>query len=645
MSIREIPMNRVRITDAFWSPRQTLITDVTIPYMEKILRDEVPGAEKSHAISNFRMAAGEETGEFYGMVFQDSDVAKWLEAAAYSLALKWDGALSQRVDEMVGLIGRCQQKDGYLNTYFTVKEPENKWKNLLECHELYCAGHMLEAAAALHEAAGKDELLHICVRLADHICDRFEIEEGIPGHQEIEIGLLRLFHVTGNMRYRDMALRFLDLRGRDPDWFKKHTPAHPGIHYGGYDICPEDALYNQSDVPVREQTVARGHAVRQLYMLTAMADAAAETGDQDLLDACQRLFDNITEKQMYVTGAVGASAHHEAFTVDYDLPPDRCYGETCASVAMTFFAHQMLKNRTDGRYTDLMELELHNAALAGMQLNGKRFFYVNPLEVDTRVSGKVPGYEHVLPQRPQWHTCACCPPNLARLIASLGKYLWSEDDQTVYSHLFIGSEVSTRFGPLRMDSQYPWNGTIQYTILCDRSFTLAIHIPRYVQEYTLTVNGKKESHPLRDGYAYILRAWQNGDTVELAFDLTVRRIYANPQVRSCAGKTALARGPILYCFEKADQQAPVCALSLPSDAAITAFSPIPELPEDLIGLRMTGKKAMKQGLLYSAAHAEQVPCGMIAIPYFAWANRGKGDMTVWVSTLCEIFQDQQTTFI
>ena len=450
MSIREVPLNKVRITDAFWSPRQRLMTDVTIPYMEKILRDEVPGAEKSHAISNFRMAAGEETGEFYGMVFQDSDVAKWLEAAAYSLALKPDPELSKRVDDMVALIGRCQQPDGYLNTYFTVKEPENRWTNLLECHELYCAGHMIEAGVALHEAAGKDELLHICIRLADHICDKFMREEGIPGHQEIEIGLMRLYHTTGNTRYRDMALRFLNLRGQDPEWFSKHTPKHPGIHYGGYDIIPEDTAYNQSDVPVREQTSARGHAVRQLYMLTAMADAAADTGDAELIAACDRLFENITQRQMYVTGAVGSSPWHESFTVDYDLPSDRCYGETCASVAMTFFAHNMLAIKPDGRYADLMELELYNAALAGMSLDGKRFFYVNPLTVDTSVSGVVPGYDHVLPQRPAWHACACCPPNLARLIASLGKYLWSEDETTVYSHLFIGSEADTRHGRISM---------------------------------------------------------------------------------------------------------------------------------------------------------------------------------------------------
>ncbi len=630
MTIRHIPMNSVRVTDDFWSPRQRLMTDVTIPYMESILRDEVPGAEKSHAVANFRMAAGEASGAFYGMVFQDSDVAKWLEAAAYSLSLRWDEGLSRRVDGMVALIGRCQQEDGYLNTYFTVREPENKWKNLLECHELYCAGHLMEAAAALHEAAGKDELMRICVRLADHICGRFEREAGIPGHEEIEIGLLRLSRAAGVPRYRDMAVRFLNLRGQEPDWFARHTPPHPGVQYGGYDIRPEDTAYNQSDVPVRDQTAARGHAVRQLYLLTAMADAAAETGDQAMLDACRRLFDNITQRQMYVTGAVGASARHEAFTVDFDLPPDRCYGETCASAAMTFFAHQMLRSRPDGRYADLMELELHNAALAGMQLDGRRFFYVNPLEVDTRVAGRVSGYGHVLPRRPLWHSCACCPPNLARLIASLGGYLWSEDESTVYSHLFIGSEARTRFGRVRLESRYPWQGEAAYTVLAEGDFTLAVRIPGYAGRYALLVNGRAEDLPVRDGYAYIRRTWRGGDRVTLSFDLPVRRIYADPRVRSCRGKTALARGPILYCFEETDQPAPLFSCSLPGDAAVTPLEHLPGLPEGIICLRMRGKASSLQEGLYTCVRPEETSCTLTAVPYFAWANRAAGDMTVWI---------------
>ncbi len=624
MRIREIPLNRVRITDAFWSPRQRLMTDVTIPYMEKILRDEVPGAAKSHAISNFRMAAGEETGEFYGMVFQDSDVAKWLEAAAYSLALKPDKELEARVDDMVALIGRCQQPDGYLNTYFTVKEPQNRWANLLECHELYCAGHMIEAGVALHEAAGKDELLHICIRLADHICDRFMQVEGIPGHQEIEIGLMRLYRTTGDVKYRDMALHFLDLRGQKPDWFIQHTPKHPETHYGDYDILPEDTIYNQSDVPVRKQTVARGHAVRQLYMLTAMADAAADTGDAELIAACDRLFDNITQKQMYVTGAVGSTAHRESFTVDYDLPSDRCYGETCASVAMTFFAHNMLAIKPDGRYADLMELELYNAALAGMSLDGKRFFYVNPLTVDTRVSGVVPGYKHVLPRRPAWHACACCPPNLARLIASLGKYLWSEDEDTVYSHLFIGSEVDTRHGRISMESGYPWAGKAAYTIHDGGTFALAIHVPQHAEKLCIQINGEAATGVTEDGYCRIQRDWQPGDRVSVTFEMPVRRIHANPRVRDAAGKVALARGPLVYCVESADHDAALSAIVLPEVAAVHATV------EDMVVLQADGIAQCASDKLYSVGAVRTTPVTIRAIPYFAWGNREPGDMQVWV---------------
>jgi len=610
MSIRAIPMNNVRITDAFWSLRQKLMTDVTIPYMEKILRDEVPGAEKSHAISNFRMAAGEESGEFYGMVFQDSDVAKWLEAAAYSLALKDDPALSERVDDVVALIGRAQQADGYLNTYFTVKEPENRYKNLLECHELYCAGHMIEAGVALYEAAGKRELLDICIRLADHIVDRFMKEDGIPGHQEIELALMRLYHATGNRRYLDMTMRFLDLRGQDSKWFETHTPPHPGVHYGGYDIDPKDTMYNQSDVPVRKQTTARGHAVRQVYMLAAMADAAQATGDEELRAACERMFDAITQRQMYVTGAIGASAHHESFTVDYDLPPDKCYGETCASVAMAFFAKAMLSLEADGRYADLLELEIYNAALAGMQLDGTRFFYVNPLEVDPALAGKAKGYEHVLTERPKWHACACCPPNLARLIASLGGYLWSEDENTVYSHLLVGNRVKMKHAVIKMESDYPWEGRTGYTIEeCSAPFTLAVHIPAHAENINICVNYKEADVRMKQGYAYIHHGFTAGDRVDVRFDMPPRRIYTHPQVKDTAGKVALARGPIVYCFEGMDNAGAMGTWMLPKDVTIRTL----DYDAALLG-----------GVMLMEAN------GLLAIPYYAWSNRGENTMSVFL---------------
>jgi len=610
MSIRAIPMNNVRITDTFWSPRQKLMTDFTVPYMEKNLRDEVPGAEKSHAISNFRMAAGEASGEFYGMVFQDSDVAKWLEAAAYSLALKDDPALSARVDDVVELIGRAQQADGYLNTYFTVKEPENRYKNLLECHELYCAGHMIEAGVALYEAAGKRELLDICIRLADHIVDRFMKEDGIPGHQEIELALMRLYHATGNRRYLDMTMRFLDLRGQDSKWFETHTPPHPGVHYGGYDIDPKDTMYNQSDVPVRKQTTARGHAVRQVYMLAAMADAAQATGDEELRAACERMFDAITQRQMYVTGAIGASAHHESFTVDYDLPPDKCYGETCASVAMAFFAKAMLSLEADGRYADLLELEIYNAALAGMQLDGTRFFYVNPLEVDPALAGKAKGYEHVLTERPKWHACACCPPNLARLIASLGGYLWSEDENTVYSHLLVGNRVKMKHAVIKMESDYPWEGRTGYTIEeCSAPFTLAVHIPAHAENINICVNYKEADVRMKQGYAYIHHGFTAGDRVDVRFDMPPRRIYTHPQVKDTAGKVALARGPIVYCFEGMDNAGAMGTWMLPKDVAIRTL----DYDAALLG-----------GVMLMEAN------GLLAIPYYAWSNRGENTMSVFL---------------
>lgn len=346
--------------------------------------------------------------------------------------------------------------------------------------------------------------------------------------------------------------------------------------------------------------------------------------------ACLRLFDDITQKQMYVTGAVGASAWHEAFTVDYDLPPDRCYGETCASVAMVFFAHKMLKSRPDGRFADLMELELYNAALAGMQLDGKRFFYVNPLEVDIRVSGKAPGYAHVLPQRPPWHDCACCPPNLARLIASLSGYLWGEDDDTVYSHLLIGSEASTQFGRIRLETGYPWRGKADYTIVNGGDFTLAVHIPGYVSDYTVNVNNQAEESRVRDGYIYIQRIWKAGDTVSLSFDMSVRRLHADVRVRSCAGKTALARGPFIYCFEETDQEKQLLSLSLPLNAVVEPVHSFPGLPGDLICLSMQGIADSTPHNQYSPDQPVRTACPLKAIPYFAWANRSPGNMLVWI---------------
>lgn len=332
----EVTVKQVHIKDDFWSEIQNRIINVVIPFQEHVLNDEVEGVAKSHAIENFRIAAGLSTGEFYGMVFQDSDVAKWLEAVAYSLVVHPDAELEKRADEVIETIEKAQQEDGYLNTYFTIKEPEHRWQNLQECHELYCAGHMMEAAVAYYDATGKDKLLKVMERMADHIDRRFGPDKitGIPGHQEVEIGLMRLYHTTGEERYCNLAEYFINERGKNPNFFYEESQKRGWTHFG---IDPKDTVYNQSFATVYDQKEAVGHSVRAVYMYTAMADIAGTTGDERLYQACVDLWKNMTEKRMYLTAGIGSTGELEAFTKDYDLPNDMVYAETCASIGLIFF--------------------------------------------------------------------------------------------------------------------------------------------------------------------------------------------------------------------------------------------------------------------------------------------------------------------
>ena len=478
---KNISLKNVQVQDGFWKPMQDLIIETVIPYQEKILNDEIPGVEKSHALANFRIAAGMEKGEFYGMVFQDSDVAKWLEAVAYSLVVHPDAELEKRADEVIETIEKAQQEDGYLNTYFTIKEPEHRWQNLQECHELYCAGHMMEAAVAYYDATGKDKLLKVMERMADHIDRRFGPDKitGIPGHQEVEIGLMRLYHTTGEERYCNLAEYFINERGKNPNFFYEESQKRGWTHFG---IDPKDTVYNQSFATVYDQKEAVGHSVRAVYMYTAMADIAGTTGDERLYQACVDLWKNMTEKRMYLTAGIGSTGELEAFTKDYDLPNDMVYAETCASIGLIFFAKQMLELEANGKYADVMERAFYNGTISGMQADGKRFFYVNPLEVNPGISGVVPGYKHVLPERPGWYACACCPPNLVRLITSLGKYVWDETDDTIFSHMFVGQKAELEKADIDVESSYPWEGKVTYHVHSkkEEEYTLAIHIPGYL---------------------------------------------------------------------------------------------------------------------------------------------------------------------
>lgn len=630
-------MNQKRfvIKDDFWSPRQRLIRETVIPYQEKVLNDEVPGIEKSHAMANFRIAAGMEEGEFYGMVFQDSDVAKWLEAAAYCLSLKPDPELERRADEIIRIIAAAQQPDGYLNTYFTVKEPDRKFQNLQESHELYCAGHMMEAAVAYYEATGKDTLLGIMQRAADCIDRNIGPQEGkihgIPGHEEIETGLLRMYRATGAERNLRLAAYFINQRGIEPDFFEKEAARRGWVQW---EDSPHDNEYNQSYAPVREQKQGRGHSVRAMYLYTAMADYAELSGDASLAAACEALWDNVTQRQMYLTGGIGQTARWEGFTCDYDLPNDTAYAETCAAIGLVMFASRMLKIRTDRKYVDVMERALYNGVLSGMQLDGQGFFYVNPLEVNPGISGRLPGYEHVLPRRPGWFPCACCPPNLVRLIASLEKYVWDEKKGTVFFHLFVGGTAVLEQATIRVESAYPWEGHIKFVIQKRERdvFTLAVRLP--AKDVVVRINGEcvpEEKRKVTYVYLYLENHWKEGDAVTLDFSMPVRRIYCNPLVRANESCVALQRGPLVYCFEGADNGENLQQLCIPREAEFQTTI-IDEGP--LAGVRavtLTGiRRTFSQDELYAQARPCESPALLCAVPYYAWGNRGENQMRVWM---------------
>ena len=630
---KNISLKNVQVQDGFWKPMQDLIIETVIPYQEKILNDEIPGVEKSHALANFRIAAGMEKGEFYGMVFQDSDVAKWLEAVAYSLVVHPDAELEKRADEVIETIEKAQQEDGYLNTYFTIKEPEHRWQNLQECHELYCAGHRMEAAVAYYDATGKDKLLKVMERMADHIDRRFGPDKitGIPGHQEVEIGLMRLYHTTGEERYCNLAEYFINERGKNPNFFYEESQKRGWTHFG---IDPKDTVYNQSFATVYDQKEAVGHSVRAVYMYTAMADIAGTTGDERLYQACVDLWKNMTEKRMYLTAGIGSTGELEAFTKDYDLPNDMVYAETCASIGLIFFAKQMLELEANGKYADVMERAFYNGTISGMQADGKRFFYVNPLEVNPGISGVVPGYKHVLPERPGWYACACCPPNLVRLITSLGKYVWDETDDTIFFHMFVGQKAELEKADIDVESSYPWEGKVTYHVHSkkEEEYTLAIHIPGYLKDICVKVNGEQIEWKkfMKNGYLYLTRKWGESQ-VEILFDLEVRKVYANKNVREDAGKVALMRGPFVYCFEGVDNGNDLQAMCIDADTQAETFVGKEGVLKDKVCIHVQGYEDERESdALYSEEKPDYQPHELTAIPYYLWGNRGVNQMRVWM---------------
>ena len=621
-----VPHASVTIDDCFWRPRQEINRTVTLP------------AQYEHCRETGRLEAlrlNWTPGDPEPHKFWDSDLAKWLEAASYVLARHPDDPLREAVEETVRLFEQAQQPDGYLNSHFQNVEPGNRWTNLRDHHELYCAGHLMEAAVAHAQATGERHFLDAVCRYADHIAARFgpgpEQVPGVPGHEEIELALVRLYRATGRRAYLQQARFFVDQRGRTPKYFRKEAEARGEAP----DHTRRHLSYWQAHKPVREQEKAVGHAVRAAYLYTGMADVAAETGDTSLVTACERLFRNVTRRRMYVTGGIGSTREGERFTEDYDLPNETAYAETCAAIALVFWMHRMLQRECDAKYADTLERALYNGALSGISLDGKRYFYVNPLAVH-RGTDSGNGNRRFAGVRQEWFGCACCPPNIARLLASVGGYVASVRASELAVHLYIGGRIETRLAgeavALDVETNYPWEGTVAVTVhsAARMRFGLRLRIPGWCPEATVEINGVRREPEMIRGYARLEEEWSDGDRITVRLVMPVQRVYAHARVRADRDRVALQRGPLVYCFEGVDNGGDPDALALPRGREL-----LPKWEPDLLGgvvtLRTRGVRLQAAGdALYGTEPPGTGPGDLVAVPYYAWENRDRGDMLVWI---------------
>ena len=644
--IHTAPLNRIKITDPLFGRYVDIVAEKLIPYQWEILNDRIPGIEKSYCIANFKIAAGELDGERHGAVFCDTDAYKWLETLSYCLEAGKAQEYESIADDLIELIRRAQQPDGYLNTYYTVICPDKKWTNLSEGHELYGAGHLIEAAVAYYQATGKNTLLNVALRFADLICSFFgegeEQHKGYSGHQEIELALVKLGRITKEPRYIEKARYFLDIRGGEPNYILKEIRERDG-----HLIFPEfrnyDPKYSQSHMPPVLQRTAEGHAVRAMYMYSAMADVAKEYNDTALKSACRTLWKNITEKRMYITGGIGSSGHLERFTVDYDLPNDRMYCESCASVGLMMFGQRMAELTGEAQYYDAVERALCNTVLAGISAEGDRYFYVNPLEVWPENCLPNTSLEHVKPVRQPWFACACCPPNIARTLASIGKYIYAQDEKSVYINQFISSVIDTRIQSaevkLTMESDL-LGGNVEIRILSDRPqpFTLRLRIPNYFENPQFVLEEKNISPVIENGYAVL--AFSRMGEQHLCITGTVRPqwIAANTHVRSDAGKIALQYGPYVYCLEQTDNGAELPNLFVQSESNIRIGTPCKEFPGMPPSLQFDGKRISSgiENTLYGSPHFQAVDVRLTAVPYGLWCNRDPGEMLIWLHSLMSL---------
>jgi uncharacterized protein len=617
-----VPVDAVRLEDEFWEPRRKINREVTLPSQYRHLQD-------TNRLRNFLRAAGKLDSQevpFDGIYFNDSDVYKWLEAAAWELACAENAELLAMVDEAIEIIADAQQPDGYLNTYFMFERAGERWSNLKDMHELYCAGHLIQAAVAHFRATGSEKLLVVARRLANCICATFGPKtegkrEQTDGHEEIEMALIELYRATGETRYLKQAQFFIDVRGRGT--------------IGG-------SAYHQDHEPLREQKRMTGHAVRHVYFCAGGADMVAENGDEMLCAALERLWDNMTTKQMYVSGGIGSRWEGEAFGRDYELPNERAYTETCAAIGSVMWNWRMLQLEADARFADIMELALYNGVMSGVSLDGQSYFYQNPL------------FDDGTHRRQPWFGCACCPPNVARLLSQLPGYFYSVSGEGIWAHFYAQStaKIPLRDGgvvELKQRTRYPWDGEIEFEIASldgvpeGLEWTLFLRAPLWCSTFAKPkINGKTADivKPKSGGadYMALRRAWKAGDKISLSFTMPVRRVEAHPYAAENRDRVALMHGPLLYCIEGADHRGhDLRDIILPARSRITTekrpfllggvtvlLASAEAAPPDEIG------DALYFTAYSHARNSKRQQLDLTAIPYYAWANRAPGQMAVWL---------------
>lgn len=642
-----VSMRQVTLTSGILKERQQINARVTVPL---IYRRCVETGRVSSLLCGWKEGDANRPHPFW-----DSDIGKVIEAISYSLITDPNEELERKVDEMVDLLEREQCEDGYLNTYYRTFGLEERWTNLYYMHELYCAGHLMEGAVAYVQATGKRKFLDIMCRYADciyhHFIEEPKADRGYCGHPEIELALVRLYGETKQERYLELSKYFIDQRGQQPYYFERESlargvdttkTANQKRHLKYYLRSRGPYAEYQAHKPVSEQTEPVGHAVRAMYLYSGMADIAAAFDDEELYRACDGLWDALSKTQFYITGGIGPSSEGERFTFAYDLPNEYTYNETCASVALIMWAHRMFHFQGESRFIDLLEQTLYNTALGSVSLEGDKFFYANYLSVypERFEHASAALIDKMRAQRQEWFDVSCCPPNISRLIGSIGGYAYSVDEEGVYVNLYTGSTVACEVKKqdicLTVSTKYPWEETVGIRVECKNAcaFIMNLRIPGWCSRWTVKVNGDHAVYIMHHGYCTMEREWRMGDEIELFLEMPIMQIEANPAVRENCGRIALQRGPVVYCLEQADNGPQIQDLSIPEDCRYEVIhGGVEGLPADVRVLSFDGYRREQEGWngeLYRNTVSSKLPVHLLAVPYWVWGNRGFGEMNVWI---------------